>query len=504
MISRNPYRKLLYYFKWLQTCFMVLFAFVIMTSLPLVAQERYSLSVSNFSGINGVHLNPAATANSKIFVDVNLATFGFSVDNNFAFVHKEDFNFWNLIRTNSTFPSAEIRGEGFDYSTENELISGFARTDLTGPAFSISLGYHSVGFFTKAVAVSSVRNLPLDIAILMFEGLDYEPLHNVDIQGNDVNTAALSWGEVGFNYAYLFKRDHLSNWSIGLNLRRLFGYSGAYLKVKNADLTFVNGDTLDIRDLNADAGYALPIDYDTNEYPGPNPAFKGRGIAMDIGISYRRNKEMKYLTDPSKYCEYNYLPYLYKIGISLLDAGSLRFDNNTQEHQFEDVSAYWQSIDTTEFPNFNMFTRQLSTVFLGDPNASLTEVNNMTINLSTALSVQADYQYYPDWYLSGALILPLKMGEYQVDRPGQIFMSVRYETDLFEVNFPVSLYDFEKPHVGIYGRYSYFSFGTDKLGALMGISDQYGFDFYFSVKYHLKKGHCRGGNSYRDCRHLSF
>ncbi len=476
----------------------------LLISFELSAQEKYGLSVSNFGGINAAHFNPTATVNSKIFLDVNLLSGGFSLANNFVFVHKEDFNLTHLLSSNPTFPSSEVRGEGFDYSTKYDLVNAFTRNDLTGPSVSVSLGNQSFGLFSRAMVVSSVRNMPVDLAVLLFEGIDYEPLHNDSIQGNNFGSAALSWYEVGFNYALIFSQNPFGSWSAGFNFRRLIGYSGAYLKAENADFSFLNDSTLEIRDMNANAGFSLPLDYNTNEFPGPDPMFKGRGIAMDFGLTYRRNRTPKYLPDPRHFCEFEYQPYLYKIGVSLLDVGNIKFGKNAQEHSYEDVSVLWENIDTTEFVSMNDFTRQLSTVFFGNPTASFVGANELKVGLSTAVNLQADFQYFPDWYLSGALILPVKLGDYQIERPGQVYLSLRYESDLVEVNLPVSLYDFEETRIGFYLRYSYFSMGTDKLGTLMGLNDQYGMDIYFSVKYHLAKGSCLSGKRYRDCKHLMF
>lgn len=338
----------------------------------------------------------------------------------------------------------------------------------------------------------------------MFEGLDYEPIQNTEITGNDFDMGAVGWAELGLNYALMFKEDRLNYWSAGINFRRLIGHSGAYLDAQNVDFTVGADQSLDIRTLSAGIGYALPLDYNTNEYPGPDPLFKGSGTATDIGMTYRRNLEENVQSDPAKYCQYNYQPYLYKIGLSLLDLGSITFDHQAQEHFFDDVSAYWQNVDTTGFTSLTEFTRQLSTVFYGDPDASLAEVDNMKINLSTAVSLQADYQYYPDWYLSGVLVLPIRMGDYQVARPGHAYLGVRYETDLYEVNLPVSLYDFNKPRIGLYGRYSYFSFGTENLASLLGLNDLYALDFYFSVKFHLQKGYCNRFKPWKDCSNIAF
>ena len=63
----------------------------------LVAQEKFGLTTSNFGGINAAQLNPAATFNSKLFLDINFLSGGFFLENNFLYIHKEDYNFMNYL-----------------------------------------------------------------------------------------------------------------------------------------------------------------------------------------------------------------------------------------------------------------------------------------------------------------------------------------------------------------------------------------------------------------------
>ena len=470
----------------------------------IFGQVKFGQSISNFSGIYGVHLNPTSTANSKVFLDINFFSAGLSVNNNFIFIHKEDFKLGNLLSTNPIFPSTAIRGQGVDYSEKYDLIYAFVKTEVIGPSFSLSLGQHSFGLFNRGVVMTSVYDLPSEIAVMVFEGLDHLPLHNLDISGKDFNLAALAWIETGLNYSYILKRGVLDNWSVGANYRRLTGHSGAYANINDVDFTLFSDSRLEFRNLNTRLGFSLPLDYSSNDYPGPSPFFKGRGNAFDFGITYRRNLKSYYLPPPSRNCEYDQRPYLFKIGISLLDLGSINYSSNVLEQEFENVSVNWNRVDTTSFNNINTLTSQLSKVFYGDSLASSTGRNDIQINLPTSLSLQADFQYFPNWYLSGALILPVKSGNFQVRTPKQGYLGLRYEAEKFEIALPLSYYEFEHLHVGLHGRYKYFFVGTDNLASILGVSDLYGYDVYFGIKFHLQKGYCKNKRPAKNCKHLSF
>lgn len=464
----------------------------------------YGLSVSNFNGINGVHFNPTASVNSKVYLDVNLLTAGLSAENNFVFYHNQDFRFVNLLKRSPLLPSAEVRGEGLDYTTQHDNVSGFYQSQIIGPSFSMHVGRQAFGIFTKGLINTDFNNVPNNLAVLFFEGISYEPLYGVDIKGENVNAAALAWTEVGLNWSYVFKKDYLNNWSFGINLKRLSGNSGAYVVANDLHLNIVNKDTVDFINLSADVGYSLPLDYNTNEFTGTDPLFRGKGTAIDLGFSFVRNLDVSANQRYNRQCEASFQPYRYKIGASVSNLGRIAFDQNTKEHSYYNVSQLWQSIDTMEYSNVNDLMAQFSTVFYGDPQASLKDSNDMKIHLPAKINLHADYQYFPNWYLSGAFIFPLKLGNFQVRNPANAIVGVRYETDNVEFNFSGSFYDFQKLHLGFYARYKFLSVGTDKFGILLGASDVYGADIYVSLKFHLRKGYCYSDKPFRDCGRFQF
>ena len=66
-------------------------------------------------------------------------------------------------------------------------------------------------------------------------------------------------------------------------------------------------------------------------------------------------------------------------------------------------------------------------------------------------------------------------------RPALIAITPRYETRLFEINLPVSLYDFRDPAIGLAVRIYSLVIGTEKLGTFLNLTDVRGMDVYFSL-----------------------
>ncbi len=468
-----------------------------------VAQEMSGITLSNYGGINTVRLNPSGLLNSRLFYDVNIAAGDVFVENNFVFIHKEDYGLFNFLQKNPEFPSADIPGEGVDYNSGSNLIRGFEQTDVLGPSFSIVLNKQAFGISTRAVTMTSVTDLPEYLGELMFEGFNYEPLHGIPQNHDRFDAASAAWWEIGFSYAREIRKRNFEKWSFGINARRLWGYAGMSLMSYNAEYTVLSDSAMDIRNLDAEIGFGIPLNYDNNEFPDDGRTFKGRGTAFDFGLTFVKMKNVSTSRSYKSYCRYEYEDYIYKIGVSMLDVGGLRFAENARVLRYENVSQDWQQIDTLDFVNTNTLVSDLSEVFYNDPDAS-TSGDAFTLGLPAAVSIQADYNYYPNWHLSSLVILPLKISNSQLQRPGQVLVSLRYETERFEFALPVSLYDFKKPRIGLSARFYYFTIGTDKLGGFFGFDDFYGMDIYFSAKFHILKGWCGRYKPAPGCKDFDF
>ena len=481
----------------------LVFLFNTVFFLSLSAQEKIGLTTSNFGGVYSTQLNPASTINSKVFFDFNLIGANIFIENNFLFINKNDYRLFDFLSRDPNLPVYDEPGNGLEYTVNEDAVQAYQRIDVMGPSFSYSFGKHSVGFTSKVLAVTSVNDLPRDIAVLMYEGLEFDSLYGIDHNHGAFDFSTMGWWEVGGNYAYIFKEQQQNVLSAGINIRALFGYAGTSVQARNLDYTVVDDSTMDIRNLDADIGFSAPVDLDDNEYPDDGATFKGKGVVVDLGLMYVKKRELPIRSKPKKYCAYEHDDYIFKLGFSVLDLGKINFKENAQQHSYNNVGAYWDEIDTVGFGSINELTRKFSSVFYGDPNASL-QANSFGLGLPTSLSLQADYQYFPNWYLNTVFVLPVKLSNNQLRRPAQAILSLRYETSKFEVNLPLSLYDFNKPRLGLFVRFHYVSVGTEKLGGLFNFNDFTGLDFYVAVKYHIEKGRCSRYKHSTDCNHLAF
>ncbi len=459
----------------------------------LNAQEMWGIAMSNYAGSSGAIMNPSSIVSSKLYMDMSILTVDIFADNNYLFMHGKDFGLGKLLQKNPQLPSYPPFGSAVDYSRTTDAKNAYVSVLVHGPSFMLASGRHAFSAYIGTRVLSSVFNMPYDVANFAYIGLKYTEQQNINFKGSNYGMATLALGEVGVTYAYSLVQYNLEDLAVGVTLKGLFGISGGYLYTKNSDYIVVNDSSINIRNLTAEAGMSIPINYNNNDYPAGSQ-IKGTGVGVDIGITYEKKLLSYQKRRIQKLCDQRYNPYIYKLGISLIDIGAVRFTQNTQVHSFDNVSKYWMSIDTILYRNMNSTMSVFSRELTGNPNQSF-KSNSMSIFLPAAASIQADYRFYRNWYVSGAFIQPLMLTHSTVHRPTQIMFGPRYETAHFEFSIPVSLYEWRYPRLGFALRYEFLTVGTDKLNALFGIPDFTGMDIYFSVKLNFSKGNCPKGRN---------
>jgi len=449
---------------------------------PLSAQEMLGIVNSSRSGISGTMINPAVSVTSPFYIDINIFTIDFFAENNYIYMAKEEYRFKRFLMKDPQFPTHGVDNNLIVYDYYNKKDKkAYGSVRVMGPSFSVTKGRHSLGFVTGARAVISAKNVPYDIAKFSFEKLEYPPQYDINyVDNRNIYNAEIAWAEVGFNYSYVFKQQGLDYWAAGATLKLLRGYAGAYFNTENVDYVILDRDTLIVRNVNAQAGYSFPVNYETGEF-SKDPLFLGKGTGVDLGIIYERKK--RYVRDDrvTKLCAQNYVPYQYKIGVSLLDIGRIKFKQNAEKLVFNEASTYWPGITFYNFTTIRDLTDTLSKQFYGNT-TQLIQGNEIKVALPTAISIQADWNYAGNWYVNGTLLYP-----------------PRYETTMFEASIPVTLYDWTKPRIGISARYRGFFIGTEKISGFFHYKDFTGIDFYAGLKLSLRKGNCRKNTPDDNC-----
>ncbi|HSG68442.1 MAG TPA: DUF5723 family protein [Bacteroidales bacterium] len=469
---------------------------MLFTSKPLVAQYFTGSTTGSFSGVNNVVVNPALMSNSRYYLDVNIMGSGSFFYNNFAYFARDEYNLFRFLSPGYQYPqhAKEFgKGERAAYTVENTRLKNlFVNGRILGPSAMLAVNNHTFALFSSFRTVSSFREIPYDVANYFYYSLDYRPQHGTEYDHRDpIKTASLSWSEVGFSWAYMLKTNRLTYWSVGLSARALFGHAAYYAYIDNLKYFVPDDDNLFVNNVTGDAAYAFPIDYSTNDFLG-NQLLNGMGMGFDMGVSYthaeRTQNSMKY-----KYlCQQRFMDYKYRIGISLMDLGWIRFNNRARHYSFEDNAGVWHQIDTLQpyYNNLDYISQDINERICGSAECAL-ESDRFSMYLPFSLGIQADYHVKENWYVSGTMRLPINYARSQVRAPGGLMVAPRMETEDFEFGVPITLHDFKHPFAGAYLRFYNITIGTDNIAGFMNLTHHYGFDFYFSLKFSLVKDRCK-------------
>jgi hypothetical protein len=472
--------------------------FVVFGFKPLCAQEMLGIVNSSYAGITGSVINPAVSVTSPFYIDINIASGDLFFENNFLYLSKEEYRFKRFLSKNPDFPThGPDNLIAYDYNTRQDK-KAYVNLRLLGPSLAITVGRHSFGFVTGARAVMSVKNVPYEMAKFALYKLEVPSQYDINyIDNRNIYNAELGWMENGINYSYVFKQKNLDYWAAGITIKDLRGYGGGYMYTENADYIIMDRDTLIVHNVNGQGGYSLPVDYQNNDYQ-QNPLFRGKGIGIDLGVIYQKKKSFVSDYPSDKLCDQNYVPYKYKICISLLDIGRIRFTQNAEKLVLNNASTYWPGITYTEFTTFRDLTNLISDQFYGDT-SQLYAGNEIKVALPTALSIQTDLNFYKNMYINGTIVYPVQFSKSGLIRPVLFAVTPRFQTAVFEASLPITLYDWTKPRIGLSARFMVFYIGTEKLSGYFHFTDFTGIDFYAGLKISLKKGSCRNKNQNGNC-----
>ena len=474
----------------------VLQVFLLTFSFSVFAQQTPGTTFGNYAGVASLQLNPSALLNSKSYLDIQLFGIDGFIQNNYLYLSQSDYRFSNFFKAGYQWPTHdENDGDAteqriFYQYTNHKNKDAFVQTRIDGPAAMLIRGHHAFALSTALRSVISLVDVPYELANFLYLGLDYETQHEINYTDNiPIRASGMAWGEIGISYSNTFYSKGFNVLSAGITIKRLMGLDGMYLDARKLDYAVLNDTTLAVRNLDAEMGFSLPIDYHTSEVMS-TPLFKGGGFGIDLGVTYTRL--VKWHQNPcyTALCAQPYEDYIYRVGVALIDFGAVRFSKNAGKIVIDNRSSYWNNLTNMSFASIDQFIDTVSYKFYGDTTSAWAG-DRFTMWLPAALSAQFDYHLRDNWYINTSLIYGFPVSRNSIVRPAELSVTPRYETRWFEASMPVSLYNWQLARIGLALRVYGLTIGTDKIGGFFHFSDFTGLDFYMSLKFFLDKGNCR-------------
>jgi hypothetical protein len=441
------------------------------------------MRLERYAGIYSATINPANTADNPNGWEVSLFTAEAFFDNNYTFLRKTSLQ--NALRNTDKIVSVEDTSREnpppadaifLDYFNGKHKMHAVAQTRVTGPGFSFRFGERNVIGLSMALRseVSSYK-IPGILAYRTISDLPRNQAINIPPAG----LAGMVWGEIGAHYSRSNTDSDLHT-AWGISPKFLIGYEGFYTRAQSSfDYTQRQGDTVAFG--SADWDYALTMGNVTD----PDNAKlrkQGTGMGLDAGFTWAQTAG-----DAAE-------GYAWRLGISLLDLGFVRFRNNAERHHIAFDTLL--TVSDADFPsrdNASEVLQDVSQAFLGDPAASL-RGRSFAIGLPTALSVQFDAQVAKNVYVSGLIVQRAPLLQYSVKRPNTLAVVPRFEHRWGSVSLPVVLDDWQSLRVGLAARLGWLYLGSDNLGSFFQKQKLMGADFYVGLKINAFSLHFNQGD----------
>lgn len=458
-------------------------ASVSLLCFQLTAQAQLGQRLDAFAGINGVFLQPAANVSTPYDWDLNLANVGIAFSNNYAFLsNASGFGLLRDARQNLTADVLEddqawALGDqtyAYDFLNRGEKHFGNFELDVLGPAFSIQVGdWTRIGAFSRFRTSVGARGIDAN-----FSYYPYDQRANGSSFVLDQTTAAMaSWAEVGLHLSQAIPVGDEAELQLGLNARYLIPFEGGYFSNPGGtEFTKFGVDTIGLRSGVTQFAFSGGV-RDADNISTPS----GNGFGFDIGL--------RYAWEPLKQGGYRYT-----LGLSVIDAGIMTFNQNAELHQLSSENVVAITSQDYRFvegqDDVDEVIGILNEQFYGRRDVSLID-DQFTIGLPTALSIQFSYQPINDLKLSTAYVGGLNLDERQLKTGQQVALAAHYSRWWYGAGLTTNLHDWRYLNLGFQLRLGPVTLGTDRfVGTISKAKRFQAADFYVGVKFHnfgLKK-----------------
>ena len=351
--------------------------------LTAFSQSFVGYGYDNYSGVNGVLLNPAVLADSRYKVSVNLFAISALAGNNAYEMDRSRILGLHL--------SGLSEGNGFYKSTNTAYKYLYSNLDILGPSATISLTRKdAIGIVTRLRSLSNEYNLGDSLFRLI--GVGNPTYYNTNIVNRSLQLKSNAFAEAGISYGrVIFKGQH-DEMKLGITGKYLIGLG--YSSLASGPININMDPANNIVNLQADvtAQYSGNLD---NAGSGMNlynvmGKMSGHGWGLDLGFVYELKGE-----DPST--------DKLRLGVSVTDIGSIRYTNSANSQEYT-ITANGQSAQ-----QFGIQSGEtLSSYFNRLKTAGLVVTKGVapvsTVNLPTALHLNLDYEIYKRLFINGDIL----------------------------------------------------------------------------------------------------
>lgn len=465
----------------------------------LQAQQWLGLSNGNYAGVNGVFLNPSSIADSRYGFHLNLLGGQTSLTNNY-YKYDSPYSLPRLALNGFADPF-DLRPEYYVENVNPRPKLFDLRFEARLPSFMLKLSpRHSIAFTNRMRA--------------SFEAVNITPFLASDFRTNNLTLASLlsngsllrinsnAFRETGLTYAREIWTQTGHYVKGGLTIKYLQGIYSSSLYSDNlqTQITAANGEpVLRLVDANIGYHYTRPAGYPELEKWTDAALWRnttGRGLGLDIGFTYEYRPaadQYRYTMDGEDLLDNRKNKYKYRIGISLLDVGGIRY--NTDYTDTTAAGAYRIRRQNADIPQQQLTGASLENYYpilnRGLDVQAADRQDGFRAKLPTALHLNVDYKIREKLYVNAAWIQSLRTrNAIGMRHNSLIAITPRFETKHFEFSLPLALINnHQQATFGAMMRVgSFFFIGSDNLSGLLNVGRPFGADVYAGVTIGALKG----------------
>jgi len=434
------------------------------TTLNLVAQDYLPFASSNYAGVTGVHLQPASIADSRYSLDFALTSGSAGFANNFYGI--DPYVFWHP----KTLSDLDIHSPYVSRNINGQNKAGIIRQSQDFFSVQMTLSDKDAIAFTPSVrTILNIDNMTETLAVLIDNFTPESNLWNTRLKNENVYAQLNSWVEFGFTYARVMLNNEAHFLKAGATLKLTQGLGSAYMFVKDLNYEVNASDTASFYDSYTNYGCSDGLEQDFTYHFDAYPS-----LALDLGVVYEYRPEwMKYqynMEGKSKIWRNDQDKYLFRLGFTMSDLGSVRYRRNQLSQDFDadalhvyvgDIHSF-TDLDSLIYKNFNYYDIP----------------DKYKMNLPISLSLQADVRVAKNFYVNFTPYLALNRGINNVNKVHYISalnLVPRYDKAWFGASLPIQYNAYKQWNIGLGLRLGPVWVGWNDLFSMMFSSnDRFG------------------------------
>lgn len=467
----------------------------IMAIIPMLAYtQRYiGIATSNWSGTNGMYLNPANLADSRTKFSIDLFSLNLGTEFNagLKFKMNDAIEFFNEDDTSKQF------GDIFDIekSKDGKYSLMLPYFELRGPGAMISINRkHTIAISTRVRAMHQFANFNEDLFRFLIDS-NFTGYNNASFQSKDFNWTVHAWSELGLSYGGVIWEQDKHQVKGGVTLRYLMGagyqtvvsqnLNGTYTPpsstVPDAQMSIVNSDFTYARGgiLAGDDGFEVGNAFGKT---------LGTGVGADLGLVYEYRpdyEKYKYdmdgktgLWDNSKN------KYLLRFSIAMTDIGSIKYKSGNKVLNASNTGTSSLIKGSELFDKLSDYDSLRK--YLGSKGINVNDTtagtDGMKLTLPRMLVASVDYHAVKGLYINAMLMANMvDRGKAGTSHYSQFTLTPRYDIRAISFGLPITYSMLSsKIRAGAGVRIGGFFFGSDDLLSLFS-DTKYGSNFYFGV-----------------------